>query len=63
MIDEGFLAGSACYPTVAHSDKDVSDFGEALDRVFAKLRDALDAKQPILPPEAIALSGFQRLVK
>ena len=63
MIDEGFLAGSAFYPTLAHSEKDVSDFGEALDRVFAKLRDALDAKQPILPPEAIALSGFQRLVK
>ncbi len=63
MLDEGFLAGPGFDPTLAHTDKDISDFGEALDRTFAKLRDALDSKKPVLRDEELALSGFQRLLK
>lgn len=63
MLDEGFIAGSGFYPTLAHTEKDVADFAAALDRVFAKLREALDSNHPILPPQEIARNGFQRLVK
>ena len=63
MLDEGFLAGAGFYPTLAHSDADVDDFGAALDRVFAKLRDALDSPTPLLEKSEIALNGFQRLLK
>ena len=63
LLEEGFLAGPAFDPTLAHTEQDVADFGAALDRTFARLRDALDSPKPVLAPEELAHSGFQRLVK
>lgn len=63
LLEEGFLAGCGFYPTLAHTAQDVAEFGEALDRTFAKLRDALDSPRPLLTADELAHSGFQRLVK
>ena len=63
LLDEGFLAGTGFYPTLAHTERDVAEFGAALNRTFAKLRAALDSPQPILKEDELALSGFQRLVR
>ena len=63
MLDEGFLAGTGFYPTLAHTEKEVRSYAEALDRTFARLKDALNSPVPLLPPEEIALNGFQRLLK
>jgi len=38
MLDEGFLAGAAFYPTLAHTDELVKKYSIAVDRVFAKLK-------------------------
>jgi glutamate-1-semialdehyde 2,1-aminomutase len=63
MLHQGFLAGAAVYPTLGHSDAIIDQFGEALDKVFGELADALarDAVKDSLegPP---AYEGFRRLL-
>ena len=37
MLDEGFLAGTAFYPTLAHGDREFSLFASALEKTFSKI--------------------------
>ena len=63
MLDEGFLAGSAFYPTLAHTDELVQKYSIAVDKVFAKLKGMLNnntLEQSLKGPEAH--TGFKRLV-
>ena len=66
MLDEGFIANVAFYPTLAHNEKIVKLYAEAIDRVFAKIAKILEGgKDAVL--EAIdgktCQSGFKRLLK
>ena len=63
MLEKGFLATTGFYPTLAHTEKEVQSYIDALDQTFACLKEALDSHFPVLAPEEIALNGFQRLVK
>ena len=63
MLEKGFLATTGFYPTLAHTEKEIHCYIDALDQTFACLREALDSPVPVLAPEEIALSGFQRLVR
>ena len=63
MLEKGFLATTGFYPTLAHTEKEAQSYIEALDQTFAFLKEALDSPVPLLAPEEIALSGFQRLVR
>jgi hypothetical protein len=63
MLEEGFLAGNAFYPTLAHTPETVATFGEALDTVFGGIAHAIASDAVIASlngPEAH--SGFQRLI-
>jgi glutamate-1-semialdehyde 2,1-aminomutase len=62
MLDRGFLAGTAIYPTLAHDEGIVRKYDAAIDEVFAEIRrvlatDRIEAhlKGPI------AHEGFRRL--
>ncbi len=63
MLDHGFLAGTAFYPTLAHSDTIVKKYADAVDQVMAKLKTLMDNNtlpEAMLGPEAH--TGFKRLV-
>ena len=63
MLTEGFLAGGAVYPTLAHTDDIVDRYAEATDRVFARVADVLvrgDVDSALTGP--VAHAGFRRLV-
>ena len=63
MLERGFLAGTAVYLTLAHTDALIERFEEALDDVFAEIAQALaenSVSQRLKGPEAH--SGFARLV-
>jgi glutamate-1-semialdehyde 2,1-aminomutase len=63
MLTHGFLAGTAIYPTLAHTDDIVARYAEALGTVFAEIAEALekDGLSALLegPP---AHQGFRRLL-
>ena len=63
MLDRGFLASPVIYPTMAHNDKVVSLYGQAIDEVFAEIAQAIDkgdiSKRLKGPP---AHTGFARLL-
>jgi glutamate-1-semialdehyde aminotransferase len=63
MLDRGFLAGRAFYPSLAHADHHVDAYLEAAREVFGLLRDAVaagDVASRLRGP--VAHTGFQRLV-
>lgn len=63
MLERGFLAGTAVYPTLAHSENIVNMYDEAVDGVFAVIADALredKVEQSLRGPTAH--SGFRRLL-
>lgn len=63
MLERGFLAGTGLYPTLAHDDRVVALYGEAIDEVFSEIAEALakgDAAARLKGP--VAHSGFRRLV-
>lgn len=63
MLERGFLAGTAVYVTLAHSDEIVELFEEALDEVFAEIARALaddSVSRRLKGPEAH--TGFARLL-
>ncbi|MDN3688781.1 aminotransferase class III-fold pyridoxal phosphate-dependent enzyme [Cyclobacterium jeungdonense] len=63
MLKQGFLAGTAFYPSLGHTEQNVKKYGEALDQVFAVLSKSLEKGTYIsLPDEEVAKSGFSRLV-
>ena len=62
MLERGFLAGTNIYPTFAHCNDVVELYGDAVDEVFAEIRNALkadDVKTRLKGP--VAHSGFTRL--
>jgi len=62
MLDEGFLAGSAFYPTLAHGPSEIDRYLDAANRTLARLADAVDhgrVRNDLRGP--IAQVGFQRL--
>ncbi len=66
MLEEGFLANTAIYPTLAHTAKILQLHREAVDRVFAKISQVLAAGSRTAVLEAIGgpvcQAGFGRLV-
>jgi len=62
MLEHGILAGSAFYPSLAHTDEHVGVYLEAAERVFAELAEAIaqdDVEDRVGGP--IRHSGFARL--
>ena len=62
MLQRGFLAGGAFYPTLAHSEEHLDQFAAAAEPVFQELKSAIDAgeiEQRIGGP--VKQSGFARL--
>ena len=63
MLNEGFLAGSGFYPTLAHTDELVEKYSIAVDKVFGKLKIMLDNNTLEKSMEGSeAHTGFKRLV-
>ena len=67
MLDEGFLANVAFYPTLAHTDEIIKKYGEAVDKVFTKISELIKkgGKEAILEAldGEICQTGFKRLLK
>ena len=67
MLDEGFLANTAFYPTLAHNEDIVARYGEAVDNVFGKMAELLKKGGVESVVEAldgkVCQSGFKRLLK
>jgi glutamate-1-semialdehyde 2,1-aminomutase len=63
MLERGFLANTAIYVTLAHTDSIVDRYVKAVDEVFGEIADALqqnDVAQRLHGP--VAHSGFKRLI-
>jgi len=63
MLDRGFLAGLAIYPTLAHTPEVIGLYGKAVDEVFEILADAIaeeDITSRLKGPAAH--TGFRRLL-
>ncbi len=61
MLDDGFLAGAAFYPSLAHQPRDVDDALAATDRSFAVLAEAVatgDVRRRLRGP--VAWAGLRR---
>lgn len=62
MLEQGFLAGCTIYPTLAHDDEVVAAYGRAIDQVFGRIAQAVQAgrvREALKGP--VAHSGFRRL--
>ncbi|MCK4465832.1 MAG: aminotransferase class III-fold pyridoxal phosphate-dependent enzyme [Bacteroidales bacterium] len=62
MLKEGFLAAIMIYPTLAHTEEIVGKYGEAIDRVFYEISEALkkeEVTERLKGP--VAHTGFARL--
>ncbi|HIA47454.1 MAG TPA: aminotransferase class III-fold pyridoxal phosphate-dependent enzyme, partial [Candidatus Hydrogenedentes bacterium] len=63
LLERGYLAGAAIYPTLAHTEQIVDSYGEAVDEVFALMAEILEENTVDAtlkgPP---AHQGFQRLL-
>ncbi len=62
MLDRGYLATAAFYPTLAHTRIVVADYLDALDKTFGAIRQAIDhgdVMKRLRGP--VAHSGFSRL--
>ena len=64
MLERGFMAGTAIYPTLSHNDAILEKFADAIDDTFGCLAEAINAgrvENELRGP--VAHTGFQRLVK
>lgn len=62
MLDQGFIASTAIYPTLAHNPENISLYGKAINEVFAKIAELLQSNKVnefLKTPEAH--TGFARL--
>jgi len=62
MLQRGFLASNLFYASYAHTDAHIKQYGDAMEEVFAILKDAIDSgtvEKRLVGP--VAHSGFQRL--
>ncbi|MBI3987444.1 MAG: aminotransferase class III-fold pyridoxal phosphate-dependent enzyme [Lentisphaerae bacterium] len=63
MLEQGFLAGTLFYPTLAHTDDIVAQFDRALDKMFAEIAGIVGRgkiKESLKGPPAH--TGFRRLI-
>jgi hypothetical protein len=63
MLDRGFLASTAIYVTLAHTDEIIAAYVAAIDEVFGEIAEALrqgDVAKRLRGP--VAHSGFKRLL-
>lgn len=67
MLKYGFLGGLVFYPTTAHTDEIMELYYDAIDKVFAEIKEVLDKNdyQAILDAIGgpVCQSGFARLLK
>jgi hypothetical protein len=67
MLEEGFLAGPLCHPTLGHNEKILAKHRVALEKTFRTLGDLLKKGGKEAVAEAIGgevcQSDFQRLLK
>ena len=64
MLEQGYLANTGFYPTLAHDQEVIDGYGQALDRVFEEM--AIIWKKGDVEKvlqESTCISGFSRLVK
>ena len=66
MLKEGFLGNNGLYPTLAHNEKIVKKYEDAMEKVFAKMSKILEKDDYNALLEAIGgpvcQSGFKRLL-
>ena len=66
MLKEGFLGSPSIYPTLAHDEKVLALYNEAIDRVFAKIAEISKAggKDAVLAAIGgpVCQTGFKRLI-
>jgi glutamate-1-semialdehyde 2,1-aminomutase len=61
LLEKGFLATTAFYSGIPHSQAVLHDYSEALDSAFRVIRDRSDGEISDLLPGGTARSGFRRL--
>lgn len=65
MLDRGFLAGSGFYPSLAHTERHIEQYGEAAQPIFVELAEAIDAGDVLQRLQqsgcSVRHSGFARL--
>ena len=62
MLERGFLAGNAIYPTMAHTEENIALYGQAIDEVFGEIAAAVAANEIIERLKGlVAHTGFSRL--
>ena len=63
MLERGFLAGCAIFPTLAHTEEIVAAYAQSIDDVFGRIAEILAQKnieKALAGP--VAHSGFRRLI-
>lgn len=64
MLARGFLAGAGYYPTLAHTEREMRGFEQAVGEVFKELADAIqDGTVTAQLHGPVVHSGFRRLVQ
>ena len=62
MLKKGFLAGDCMYTCICHTPEIINSYFEALDPIFADIRDFEDGKDVMKALEGpVCQSGFKRL--
>lgn len=63
MLKKGFLAGNSMYPSIAHTSEVINSYFEALDPIFAQIKDFEEGRHDIMKvlEGPICQSGFKRL--
>ncbi len=62
MLERGFLAGTAFYPSWAHSSEIVAQYAKAVDEVFGRIAESLRTGEPEKHLHGpVAHTGFRRL--
>ena len=63
MLSKGFLAGTSFYPTLAHNEKIIAAYKQALAETFGSLSQVIKENSfEKWPKEEKAHSGFSRLL-
>ena len=62
MLKKGYIAGTSMYTCIAHTDEILDGYFEALDPIFAKIRDFEDGEDVMKALDGpVCQSGFKRL--
>ena len=62
MLKKGYLAATSMYACLAHTDEVINGYFDALDPIFAEIRDFEDGKEVMKALEVpVCQSGFKRL--